>query len=118
MNGVSSHFEELAIGVLDTCYKENSMMAQTILRLQLDHLHLVHHSPDFRDCVAMAFSGRKLDFISHPACLALIEREWMGDIDPLTSKLSVAITALFPFLLWQRRLFMVRHRLLGGWVGG
>lgn len=110
MKRMSKIFEELAIGVLDMCYNENSSMSQTILRLELGHLHMRHHSPDFNDCISMAFAGRKLQFISHPACLALIEREWMGEIDPMTSKFWIFVTAVFPILLWQSSVGHIQFR--------
>eukprot|EP00041_Stephanoeca_diplocostata_P039357 m.1618112 g.1618112 ORF g.1618112 m.1618112 type:complete len:2175 (-) comp25376_c1_seq2:5314-11838(-) len=96
---LSHKFEVLAIGVLDECYRENTLMAQRILRLELHHLNLLDKSKVFRNCLELAVYGQKKEFVAHPACLAQIGKEWYGGIDPQNEGLSLFVTALFPPLL-------------------
>lgn len=102
MTVLSDRFEMLAIGVLDHCYAEDTAKAQAILRVHLHHLSLAKVSKHYRNCLELAVHGKRLRFVAHPACLAQIDKEWYGAVDPQNDSIVLffnAITFGLPILL-------------------
>ncbi len=78
METVSRKFETLARGVLDECHRENADRASKILRVRMDNFRLLQKSNGiFLDCIDMAVEAKNLEFMSHPACQAQLEGEWL-----------------------------------------
>lgn len=82
MQDMSDKFEQYAIGVMSACYKEEPEMAQDVLEAKLDTYDWLTHDGSSYDCLDLAELAENLDFISHPACQAVIERKWKGGKSP------------------------------------
>eukprot|EP00041_Stephanoeca_diplocostata_P005521 m.63419 g.63419 ORF g.63419 m.63419 type:complete len:1960 (+) comp15835_c0_seq3:250-6129(+) len=72
-------FERHAIGVLSECYAQDTLLTQDVLEAELvsyDWLGI-----EF-DSLELARLADNIDFITHPACQAVIERKWRGGKSP------------------------------------
>ncbi|XP_077867546.1 transient receptor potential cation channel subfamily M member-like 2 [Saccoglossus kowalevskii] len=66
-------FVELAIRVIDQCYKDDKRMAQLAL---VRKLRLWGNTT----CLSIAYSGQQQKFLEHECCQTKIERTWKGMI--------------------------------------
>ena len=83
MNKMSEHFEQAAIGVLTVCYAENSDLAQDVLLTDLRTFDWMGYGVrgqkmKFMNSLQLAFLADNMNFIAHPACQAVVDREWRG----------------------------------------
>ena len=86
---ICRHFEELAIGLLEVCYKESTFKAKKLLRVPLTRFRLLRTADGhYLDCLELVHYSDSKRFLSHPACLAILRDEWYGDIDHAQSNLN------------------------------
>lgn len=62
------------------------------------------------DPLEIAIEAENQKFVSHPACQLVLEEEWYGDIDPMTSNTTLYLNILLPIALifFQRSIFTVK----------
>eukprot|EP00040_Diaphanoeca_grandis_P036197 m.229986 g.229986 ORF g.229986 m.229986 type:complete len:1663 (+) comp33568_c1_seq1:170-5158(+) len=75
----SEEFEKHALGVMSICYSQDPALAQDILEHGLSEYAWLGNQ---YDCLELAESANNLDFVSHPACQAVIERKWKAKKSP------------------------------------
>lgn len=90
INLKKSEFSNLAVGLLDKCYKEEDELASQLLTYDLvDWSHWT--------CLTLAVSANLKDFLSHAACQLLINDLWMGGMKIRKHVIFKVIAALlFP----------------------
>lgn len=100
LGAASDRFELLAIGVLDECYIEHGLKAQRLLHQKLYQLRLIRTvDGDYTNALDLAVRGGKLRFVSHPACLEMMEETWNGDIASNLTGFRLFMNAICP--LWM-----------------
>ena len=57
------------------------------------------HDGSSYDCLDLAELAENLDFISHPACQAVIERKWKGGKSPEDKRIRVCLVSELIFLI-------------------
>nr|XP_047136370.1 transient receptor potential cation channel subfamily M member-like 2 [Hydra vulgaris] len=85
-------YENLAVGVLEECRKDNEEEAQTLLVKEIPEF-------GFLSCLDIAVSANNQDFIAHSSCQTLLSRLWMGALYINTSLWKVLPCIFFPFLI-------------------
>ncbi|EGD73752.1 hypothetical protein PTSG_05446 [Salpingoeca rosetta] len=87
----SKSFEALAIGVVDECYNDDTLLTQKML-------HLRH--PLFRwDAVRMAYETNALRFLSHTATQSVVSNDWNGGLKLIMPFWQVVLAYFVPFLV-------------------
>ncbi|XP_074655760.1 transient receptor potential cation channel subfamily M member 8-like, partial [Tubulanus polymorphus] len=89
------HFEELAIGVLNECYTDDSRKAQKLLTRRLN---LYGNTT----CLLLAVKANNKNFISHPCCQLLLNNIWMGDLDEETESWRICLCVVCPLFVMSR----------------
>eukprot|EP00051_Salpingoeca_urceolata_P029602 m.7037 g.7037 ORF g.7037 m.7037 type:complete len:1470 (+) comp2797_c0_seq1:203-4612(+) len=90
----SKKFENLAVGVLEQCHNSDSRKSGLMLHRGI---------PQYRDqnCIQVAHQANNLQFVSHPAAQAVIDKLWMGSMDQKTRWWQIALSVLcFPLVLF------------------
>ena len=94
LNICCSTYEQLAVGVLDECRKENDELAQNIVINELENFGQLSN-------LDIAVTADNQEFVAHPSCQTLLSRFWMGSLYINTSYwrvrflLIVTLSALF-----------------------
>lgn len=86
MNEMSAYFEQAAMGVLAVCYAENSDLAQDVLTTKLKTFDWMGYGVrgqkmKFMNSMELAFLADNMNFIAHPACQAVVDRQWRNGRD-------------------------------------
>eukprot|EP00794_Sanderia_malayensis_P003485 gene3485-3983_t len=85
-------WEQVAIGVLDECRKQDDALAQ---RLVVKELPMFSHLTS----LDIAVSAEDQDFIAHPTCQALLNKLWLGAMSELTTHTWQVAVGFFAFPL-------------------
>jgi len=85
-----SEFANLAIGLLEKCYKEDDQLTHQLLTYDL--INWSHWT-----CLSLAVSSNLKEFLSHTVCQTLLNNLWMGGMKIRKHIILKVITALiFP----------------------
>jgi len=81
MNEMSAYFEQAAMGVVTVCYAENSDLAQDVLTTELKTFDWMGYGVrgekmKFMNSLELAYLADNMNFIAHPACQAVVDRQW------------------------------------------
>jgi transient receptor potential cation channel subfamily M protein 3 len=89
----ADEFSQLALGLLDKCYKEDDDLTSQLLTYDL--VNWSHWT-----CLSLAVSANLKDFMSHAACQLLISDLWMGGmkIRKYSTYKVIAALLLPPFI--------------------
>lgn len=89
-------FEELAVKLLEQCYKTNEAMTQMLLTYEMSNW-------SDQTCLSLAAAASHRSFVANPACQLLVTEMWMGGLRCRKyAFLKVRVTALFCEILTMR----------------
>ncbi|CAM9642449.1 unnamed protein product, partial [Lampetra planeri] len=91
----ADNYEQLAIGLLDECYKDDELRAQKLLIRQL-------HSWGGATCLSMAYHANNKSFFSHSGVQALLTQIWWGGMSVDLKTWRVILCIIFPLLIYTR----------------
>ena len=78
MRAMSAAFENRAIDVMRECYDQSQTQAQNVIETTLEAYDWLNQANDSLDSLELAELAENKEFISEPACQAVIERNWAG----------------------------------------
>ena len=81
-------FEELAIGVLNECYKRDNLMTHRLLVREIDSLGK-------NTLFDIADSAEQLDFMGNSACQTMLNKIWKGKMALDTSMWKVGFLTAY-----------------------
>eukprot|EP00051_Salpingoeca_urceolata_P006020 m.80019 g.80019 ORF g.80019 m.80019 type:complete len:1488 (-) comp14647_c0_seq3:1599-6062(-) len=89
----SKKFEDMAVGVLELCQKRNGNLIADMLHLPI---------PRFKDrnCIEIAHEADNINFISHPATMAVVSHDWFFGAPYAKRNKEFAIIYMEPNTAW------------------
>ena len=78
MRAMSTAFENRAIDVMRECYDQSQTQAQNVIETTLEAYDWLNEANESLDSLELAELAENKEFISEPACQAVIERNWAG----------------------------------------
>ncbi|KAI0243175.1 hypothetical protein LSAT2_030950 [Lamellibrachia satsuma] len=86
------YFDDLAVGVLNTCYDKDTDMARQLLTRKLSNF-------GGKTTLELAVEAHSKKFVERAACQTLLDSIWWGKMALDTCRIKVVFSMLLPFLI-------------------